>query len=96
MQLPSWLQPFSEAYESYLEMRKRKKYVLTARAERQLLNKLYAYQQQGFDIEAMLDEANEKNWKSVFPNERTPKVTRDQYGEYEITAEGTRRYRRFQ
>ncbi len=64
--IPDYLDP--EAFEGYCEMRKLIKKPQTDRAKSLLLNKLEKFYNLGYDVNEMLDEATEKNWLSVYPN----------------------------
>lgn len=64
-----------ESWAAFVEMRRSmgKSVPFTDYAARLILNKLELADNQGFDAQAILDEAIEKGWRSVFWNDRTPR-----------------------
>jgi len=71
MQLPPWL-PL-EAWNEYMEMRKKKRMITTPRVEKRLLRLLEGFHEQGYDLEAIIDDANNGNWKDFYVNGGTPR-----------------------
>jgi len=68
VETPDYIDP--EALQGFLDMRKAKgkRFALTTkRAMTLLLNKLEAAHNDGYDVNAMLDEATVNNWQSVYP-----------------------------
>ncbi|UMM63166.1 helix-turn-helix domain-containing protein [Aristophania vespae] len=64
MKLPDWL-PL-DAWNGWLEMRKRKKTPLTPRAIELTLRKLSEFQKQGYNVGSILDTSTERGWTGVF------------------------------
>jgi len=62
------------------------------------LTKLEQLVMEGFDAAEVLDQSVQRGWKGVFAvyGQQPKRVLRDQHGTYEVTAEGTRQYLRFQ
>jgi hypothetical protein len=63
--LPEWL-PL-DSWEGFLEMRKKIRAPMTDRATYLILKKLGELRKQGHDPAALLDEATERGWRTVFP-----------------------------
>jgi len=66
--LPAWVP--SEAWEAFLEMRKKAKARNTPYALTLLINKLDALRRSGNDPQAVLEQSIENSWKGVFPLRR--------------------------
>ena len=62
--LPDWV-PI-DAWNGYMEVRKKNKYPLTTRAMNLLIGKLEKFRAKGYDIEAIIDESTTRGWSSVF------------------------------
>lgn len=65
MDIPDWVN--RDAWEGYIEMRKRIKHPLTERGMRIAIRKLEVIRQEGYDPNASLDESTFKSWLGVFP-----------------------------
>ena len=64
-ELPPWVP--QDAWEGYLEMRRKIRAPLTDRARTITLNRLAALMADGYDPGAVLDQSTERCWTSVFP-----------------------------
>jgi pyocin large subunit-like protein len=64
-QLPDWIP--AEAFNGFMEMRKSIKAPMTNRAIGLAISKLKTFKDQGFDIEAILDQSTSNNWKDLYP-----------------------------
>ena len=89
MRLPDWIN--SEAWEGFIEMRRKIKAPLTERGITLTLNKLALMRMEGFDPNLSLDESTMRCWRGVFPQGQKETVDRDGQ-RYRVTAEGTREY----
>lgn len=69
--LPDWLP--REAWEGFVEMRRKIKAPLTDRACVTLWNKLNAWRTEGHSVAPILDEATTHCWKSVWPPKEQPR-----------------------
>ena len=96
MNLPDWLQPYKDAWEGFTDMRKRIRAPLTPRAITLTINELQRLWLEGYDPGEVLDQSTQRSWRGVFAVYGQQPKQRDQHGTYEITAEGTRQYLRFQ
>ena len=70
MELPDYIDP--EALQGFIEARKAmgKRHALnTDRQYTLLMNKLERFHNQGYDVNAMLDEAAEMGWKTIYPKD---------------------------
>lgn len=58
-----------EAWEAYLDMRKKKgkQYKATEYAQKLLINKLSSWRLEGHDIEAIINQSIERSWTGLFP-----------------------------
>ncbi|MGR3302883.1 MAG: hypothetical protein ACUZ8I_10335 [Candidatus Scalindua sp.] len=56
-----------EAWQGYMEVRKIKKFPITARAIVTLVNRLLRFMQEGQDITLMLDQSTVAGWNTVYP-----------------------------
>lgn len=63
-QKPAWLDP--AAWAGFVEMRRRKRAPITARAERQILEKLDRWRALGHDPTAILDKSTENSWTTIY------------------------------
>lgn len=97
MQLPAWLHDCEEAWNGWVEMRRKIKKPLTERAQRMAIRKLEELKQEGHDPRSVLEQSEFRCWAGLFPayGEKAssrPEFT-DQHGmRYTVTVEGTRRY----
>ncbi len=62
--LPDWLP--QEPWAGYVEMRKRIRKPMTARAEKLVLNSLSAMHERGISVAAALDNSTKSNWVDVY------------------------------
>tara|TARA_R100000656_G_C3916161_1_gene121938 strand:+ start:394 stop:732 length:339 start_codon:yes stop_codon:yes gene_type:complete len=64
--IPDWIKP--EKWEEFKEHRKLlgKNKVLNHLSTKKIINKLTKYREQGYDPNAIIDEAIENGWTSVF------------------------------
>ena len=62
--LPDWVPV--DAWNGYMEVRKKNKYPLTTRAMNLLIGKLEEFRAKGYDIQAIIDESTTRGWRSVF------------------------------
>lgn len=62
--LPDWLP--QEPWAGYVEMRKRIRKPMTARAEKLILNSLSAMHERGISVAAALDNSTKSNWVDVY------------------------------
>lgn len=69
--IPDWID--QESWGGYLEARKRMKVPNTERALTLLINKLTKYHDSGHDVNALLDTATERGWRSVYAPREGPK-----------------------
>ena len=66
--LPDWMSgDVLDAWNSWLDMRKKKKYVLTARAFKSCVKELDLFRKQGMDVVKVIDNADAGNWKKFYP-----------------------------
>lgn len=74
--LPPWIS--REAWAGFVEMRqvmhKQKKVPWTPRAEKIALSKLAEFHAQGYDCNAILDEAVLKGWRGLWISSETPRL----------------------
>jgi hypothetical protein len=61
---PAWLD--RAAWAGFVEMRRRKRAPITDRAEKTILTKLDRWRMAGHDPTAILDEATEKSWTTIY------------------------------
>ncbi len=61
--------PNYESWHGYLEVRKQRKYPITARVITLLVNKLLKLRSESHDIGKCLDNATLRGWSSVYPSE---------------------------
>src|SRR5690348_2585117 len=77
MTLPDWLP--SEAWQGYIDMRKKIKRPMTDRAIQLAINTLDKMRQQGQDVAAVLDQSTLNSWQGLFPvSERRSEVRQNQ------------------
>lgn len=72
MRLPDWV-PL-ESWNGWVDMRKRIKKPLTDRAVKMAVKKLKLFKDQGFDVEAILEQSEFNCWQDLYPvkgNERS-------------------------
>lgn len=62
--LPDWLP--KEAWDGYMEARKKAKKPTTERAKKLLIAKLEGFKDAGYDVAAALDASTEAGWSSVY------------------------------
>jgi hypothetical protein len=65
MELPDWL-PL-DAWNGYVEMRKKKRAVMTPRAVGLRIKDLAAFRDNGEDIEKILDQSTANGWTDLYP-----------------------------
>ena len=76
---PDWFTPeIIDAFEDYLTMRKLRKYVLTDRSKRGLINKLELFKNESYDIVKVIDRATLGNWQSFYRIDEA-KIEREYY-----------------
>ena len=68
MNVPDWI-PL-EAWEGFVEMRKKIKAPLTERATLLIIKKLESYMDMGESVGDVLDQSTEMAWRGVFPVRR--------------------------
>jgi hypothetical protein len=69
MSLPDWMP--AEAWAGYVEMRKKAKKPMTARAEAMQIKALEQFKEAGHDITVILDQSTANNWTDLYePKER--------------------------
>jgi hypothetical protein len=93
MLLPDWIP--REAWEGYLNMRKKIRKPLTDRAEAMALNRLAQLRQEGYDAQQVLEQSEFHCWVGLFPVHGGRAVAQftDQHGnKYLVSAEGSRIY----
>ncbi len=71
--LPDWMP--TEAWEGYVEMRKKQKKVMTPRAEGMQIKALKVWLDSGHDIVAILDQSTRNNWIDLFEVKEQRRVT---------------------
>lgn len=64
MELPAWIPP--EAWAGYIEMRKKKRAVMTDKAVELCIKKLHGFYELGQDIGAVLDQSTALGYTGVF------------------------------
>lgn len=62
--IPDWMP--AEAWQGYLDMRKKIRKPMTARAEQLAINTLDKLRQQGQDAGAVLDQSTMNSWQGLF------------------------------
>jgi hypothetical protein len=85
VETPDYIDP--EALQGFLDMRKAKgkRFALTTkRAMTLLLNKLEQAHNDGYDVNAMLDEATVNNWQSVYAKPHHKKVHLEESTEQKV------------
>ncbi len=65
MILPDWIP--AEAWAGYVEMRKKKRAVMTDRAIKLKIDALAAFMANGDDIAAILDQSTANGWTDLYP-----------------------------
>jgi hypothetical protein len=65
MILPEWID--IEAWQGFVEMRKKEKHPMTGRAEYLAIKQLEKYRQAGMDPNAILDQSTMHGWRGLFP-----------------------------
>lgn len=63
--IPSWIP--KEAWDGFIEMRKKIKTIMTDRAVKLAISELKKLKEEGEDIEKVLDQSTMKNYKGLFP-----------------------------
>ena len=63
--IPSWVP--SAAWAGYVEMRKKKRAVMTDRAVELKIKALAAFHADGQDVGAILDQSTENGWTDIYP-----------------------------
>jgi len=102
MDLPRWMDKHLEAWTGFCQMRqemaKKHRVPFTERAMKVTITSLEKLMWDGYDPSEVLDQSVQRGWKGVFAvyGQQPKRVLRDQHGTYEVTAEGTRQYLRFQ
>jgi hypothetical protein len=74
--IPDWIP--SEAWNGFIEMRKKARASMTDRAVQLLIAELTELKNQGEDVGAVLDQSTANSWKGVFPVKRN-RATSDQH-----------------
>ena len=68
--LPSWIDP--EAYQAWIEMRRKKKVPWSDRCHKRALKRLQEIKDAGFDPNAALEVSEYKGWIDIYPDTTTP------------------------
>jgi hypothetical protein len=82
-----------EAWDGYLEVRKKKRAPSTERALRLTINKLEQFRLEGYSPTEVLDQSIQRGWIGVFAvyGQEPKRVLRDKHGNaYRVTADGFR------
>lgn len=77
--IPDWIP--ADAWAGYVEMRKKKRAVMTPRAVELRIKDLAEFREQGHDIEKILDQSTANGWTDLYPlKERraTPRQSNEQ------------------
>lgn len=80
MTLPDWIP--ADAWAGYVEMRKKKRAVMTDRAVDLKIKALAAFRDDGQDVGAILDQSTENGWTDIYPlkdrraSPRAPQMSR--------------------
>lgn len=74
--IPDWIP--AEAWAGYVEMRKKKRAVMTDRARDLRIKDLAALLEQGQDIGAVLDQSTANGWTDVYPVKERRSQPREQ------------------
>jgi hypothetical protein len=72
--IPDWIPP--EAWNGFMEMRKRVRAPMTHRAVQLVIAALAKLKTNGEDVAAVLDQSTQNSWKGVFPTKRETAVNR--------------------
>jgi hypothetical protein len=67
--IPDWIPP--EAWNGFMEMRKRVRAPMTNRAVQLVIADLLKLKTQGEDVGAVLDRSTQNSWKGVFPTKQS-------------------------
>lgn len=74
--LPPWVPP--EAWSDYIDMRKKIRKPMTARAMEMAIGVLYKLMEDGYDVGAVLDQSTMNSYQGLFPLKERRKQPREQ------------------
>jgi hypothetical protein len=75
--IPDWIPP--EAWNGFMEMRKRVRAPMTNRAVQLVIADLVKLKTQGEDVGAVLDRSTQNSWKGVFPTKQSSSFEQTDY-----------------
>lgn len=84
-ELPAWVP--TDAWEAWLEMRKKAKKAPTDRAKALVVKTLDQLKKEGFDPGDVLDQSTRNNWTDVFPLKRPGNITRPFHASSQLSSD---------